>query len=118
VLVECFSFEKPLDYELAKPGIFQSRIGRIGEKITQAQTLAEAITRNPMGTNFDFSWADSIEWRLATPSVEFAWKLSDDQFDAMGVPRVLQISELSSYLLDGTNPIAPFCPVLHALRDA
>ena len=118
VLVECFSFEKPLDYELAKPGIFQSRIGRIGEKITQAQTLAEAITCSPKGTNFDFSWANSIEWRLATPSVEFAWELSEDHFDALGVPRVLQISELSRYLLEGTNPIAPFLPALQALRGA
>lgn len=118
VLVECFSFEKPLDYELAKPGIFQSRIARISEKIMQARTLAEAIARTPKGTNFDFSWAEAIEWRLATPSVEFAWELGDNQFDAVGVPRVLQISELSCYLLDGTNPIAPFIPALRALRDA
>ncbi|MBX9858306.1 MAG: hypothetical protein K2Y20_01790 [Sphingomonas sp.] len=118
MLIECFSFEKPLDYEPAKPGIFQSRIARISEKITQARTLAEAIKRTPKGANFDVSWAKAIEWRLATPSVEFAWELGDDQFDALGVPQVLQISELARCLLDGTNSIAPFCPALQVLRCA
>jgi hypothetical protein len=31
VLVECFSFERPVDYELAKPGVFEARFARVGD---------------------------------------------------------------------------------------
>lgn len=108
ILVECFSFEKPVDYELAKPGIFAKRIERVAAKVEQARSLAEVVAASPKGTNFDFSWAVAIDWRLATPSVEFAWKLDKKLFDADGVPRVLQLSELSRFLTDERHPAESF----------
>jgi len=108
VLIECFSFEKPVDYELAKPGIFEARIERIAEKIEQAHSLATKLAVHPTGKNFDFSWAKALDWRLAVPSVEFAWEINADHFDADGVPRVLQLSELRRFLAEDVNPAEPF----------
>ena len=112
VLVECFSFERPVDYELAKPGVFQARIARMSEKVEQARTLADAVEKSRSGANFDFSWARTVDWRLATPSVEFAWEFSEDLFDEQGVPRILQLSELSAFLANGHHPGEPLQPVL------
>lgn len=106
VLVECFSFERPVDYELAKPGVFEARKERLSEKIEQAKSLCAAVRADPIGRNFDFSWATEVDWRLASPFVEFAWKLSDDFFDDAGVARILDVDELLNLLKDGIAPAA------------
>jgi hypothetical protein len=106
VLVECFSFELPLDYELAKPGVFEIRKARLSKKIQQAKSLCEIVRAKPVGRNFDFSWATSVEWRLVSPFVEFVWDVSDDFFDEAGVARILSVDELLNLLKDGVPPAA------------
>ena len=32
-----------------------------------ARTLAERVSSEPKGTNFDVTWAKSIEWRVVSP---------------------------------------------------
>ena len=84
LLIECFSYELPLDYEVGKPRIFEKRKEFILKKLDQAQTLAERIEKEPKGTNFDVSWAKAIDWRVASPFVEFAWHLNEPLFDEAG----------------------------------
>ena len=57
LLIECFSYELPLDYEIGKPSVFEKRKAFILEKLDQARTLAERIAKEPKGVNFDVSWA-------------------------------------------------------------
>src|SRR5262249_12066552 len=117
VLIECFSYELPLDYERGKPSVFEKRKWFIQEKLKQAQTLAERIEVEPIGTNLDVSWAKEVEWRVVSPFVEFAWHLGEPLFDEEGVARVLQVRELIDYVTDGSVPAKSCVPLLKMLRD-
>ncbi len=81
VLIECFSYELPLDFEIGKPSVFDKRKEFILEKVDQAQTLVERVAKEPKGKNFDVSWAKSIEWRVVSPFVEFAWQIDEPLYD-------------------------------------
>jgi hypothetical protein len=116
-LIECFSYELPLDYEVGKPSIFAKRREFILEKLDQAQTLADRIAKEPKGTNFDVSWAKAIDWRVVSPFVEFAWHFDEPLFDDEGLPRVLQVRERLDYLTDGDVPAKCYVPMLKKLRD-
>lgn len=105
ILVECFAYDLPLDYEIGKPSVFDVRKGFILDKTTQNESLAARIVAAPKGTNFDFSWAKTVEWRVVSPFVEFAWEIGEPLIDIDGVPRVMQVSELLDYLANGKNPI-------------
>jgi hypothetical protein len=117
VLIECFSYELPLDYEIGKPSIFERRKVFILEKLDQARTLAERVANEPKGTNFDVSWAKTIDWRVISPFVEFAWHLDEPLFDETGLPRVLQVSELLDNLTEGATPAKSYLPLLEKFRE-
>jgi hypothetical protein len=117
VLIECFSYELPLDFEVGKPSVFDMRKDFILEKVNQARTLAERIASEPKGTNFDVTWAKSIEWRVVSPFVEFAWRIDEPLYDEAGLPRVLQVQELLSHLKDGIAPTESFVPLIKEMRD-
>ena len=116
LLIECFSYELPLDYEVGKPSVFEKRKEFILKKLEQAQTLAERVAKEPKGTNFDASWAKEIDWRVVSPFVEFAWHINDSLFDEDGLPRVLQVSELLDNLTNGAVPAKSYVPMLKRLR--
>ncbi len=116
ILIECFSYELPLDYEIGKPSIFERRKKFIADKIEQARTLAERISQNPKGTNFDVSWAKEIDWRVVSPFVEFAWGLNEPFFDEPGLPRVMQIEELLNNISDGKMPAKSCLEMLKTMR--
>jgi hypothetical protein len=118
VLVECFSHERPLDFELSRPGVFEGRQRRLADKTEQARSLYEAILNGPTGRNFDFSWASSVDWRLASPFVEFAWSLEMHQFDEEGVARILQVGELLDYLTEGERPGGELAGLVRRARAA
>jgi hypothetical protein len=117
-LIECFSYELPVDYEVGKPSVFEKRKRFIVDKLDQARTLAERIAEEPKGANFDVSWAKAIDWRVISPFVEFAWHLSEPFFDEEGLPRVLQVGELIAYLTEGDVPAKSYLPMLKRLRDS
>lgn len=117
ILVECFSYEIPLDYERGKPSVFENRKGYIADKLEQARTLAERIKAQPKGTNFDVSWASSIDWRVVSPFVEFAWSLKEPLFDEAGAARLLQAKELIDFLTAGDPPAASFAGLIREMRD-
>jgi hypothetical protein len=116
VLVECVSYELPIDYDIGKPSVFEKRKEFILKKIEQAKTLADRITEQPKGTNFDFSWAKSIDWRVVSPFVEFAWHVNEPLIDERGLPRVLQIGELLENLTNDTLPAESLVPYVKGLR--
>ena len=63
------------------------------------------------------SWAETIDWRVVSPFVEFAWHLGEPLFDEEGLPRLLQVRELINYLTDGDVPAKSYLPMLKKLRD-
>ena len=117
ILIECFSYELPLDYEVGKPSVFDKRKDFILKKLEQAKTLFERIAKEPRGTNFDVSWAKEIDWRVVSPFVEFAWHISEPLVDKDGLPRVLQVRELLDNLTGGTVPANSLVPVLKRLQS-
>jgi hypothetical protein len=117
VLIECFSYEMPLDYEVGKPSVFDRRRDFILEKVNQARTLAERVSSEPKGTNFDVTWAKSIEWRVVSPFVEFAWLIDEPLYDEAGLPRVLQVHELLGHLTDGKVPTESLVPLIKKMRN-
>jgi len=117
LVIECFSYELPLDYEIGKPSVFEKRKAFILQKLDQAQTLAERIAREPKGTNFDVSWAKAVDWRVVSPFVEFAWHLNEPLFDEEGLSRLLQARELIAYLTEGNIPAKSYVPIIRQLRD-
>lgn len=116
LLLECFSYELPLDFEVGKPSVFEKRKEFILQKLEQARTLAERVAKEPKGTNFDVSWAKQIDWRVVSPFVEFAWHIDEPFFDEEGLPRILQVGELLDYLTDGTVPAKSYVPMIKKLR--
>ncbi|MET4274821.1 MULTISPECIES: hypothetical protein [unclassified Bradyrhizobium] len=78
--------------------------------------MAERVAKEPKGTNFDVSWAKSIEWRVVSPFVEFAWKINEPLYDDDGVPRVLQVQELLDHLTEGRVPTKRLVPLIKDLR--
>lgn len=117
LLIECFSYELPLDYELGKPSVFDKRKEFVLEKLDQAQALAKRIKNEPTGMNFDVSWAKEIDWRVVSPFVEFAWHLEEPLIDQAGLPRLLQVRELIDNLSSGVMPAERHVAMLKKLRD-
>jgi hypothetical protein len=116
VLIECFSYELPLDFEVGKPSVYNKRKDFILEKVDQARTLAERVAKEPKGTNFDVTWAKSIEWRVVSPFVEFAWQIDEPLYDEAGLPRVLQVQELLGNLTDEKVPTKTLVPLIKEMR--
>jgi hypothetical protein len=107
----------PLDYDVGKPSVFDKRKEFILEKVDQARSLAERVINEPKGTNFDVTWAKSIEWRVVSPFVEFAWRIDEPLYDDAGLPRVLQVQELLGHLEDQAVPTASLVPMIKAMRN-
>lgn len=116
ILIECFSYERPLDYEIGKPSVFDKRKTFILEKVEQARTLAQRVIEEPKGTNFDVSWAKSIEWRVVSPFVEFLTQIDEPLYDDAGLPRVLQVRELLDHLTDNVVPTKSLVPLIKEMR--
>ncbi len=116
ILIECVSYELPIDYDVGKPSVFENRKKFIQQKIDQARTLAERVRDEPKGTNFDVAWAKSVDWRVVSPFVEFAWHVNDPLIDQEGLPRTLQIGELLENLTKGTLPAESLVPLVKKLR--
>ena len=116
IVIECFSYELPLDYEVGKPSVFEKRKRFIAKKIEQAETLARRILAQPKGLNFDVSWAKEIDWRVVSPFVEFAWGIDEPFFDESGLPRILQIDELLENMTTGAIPAESSLPTLKKMR--
>jgi len=97
-LFECVSIERPLDYEIGKPRTMAIRQGRLSEKLTQAKSLHEFLSRNPKGRNYDFSEVQEFVWIVVSPFVEWIWDWSSDLWLDSKTPRILAPNEVLSLL--------------------
>lgn len=118
VILECFSYEMPVDAEIAKPGIFELRKAKLEDKLKQAITLSNRLVECRTGDNFDFSWAEVVDWRLVSPFIEFNWALDEPNFDAEGTPRILALDEVSDFLKGSAVPDSNGQRIIRAARNS
>jgi hypothetical protein len=90
---ECVSVERPLDYEIGRPGTFEHRRDRLDEKVEQVLALSEFLQANRRGTNYDFTDVQRIVPLVVSPFVEWLWDRSARLWLSDGTPRILSANE-------------------------
>ena len=98
VLLECRSIERPLDFEIGRPRTLQRRQEFLQEKVNQVMTLEDFIRLQPIGRNYDFSWARRLEAFVVSPFVEWIWDYSSRLWYDDRTPRILQADEAIALL--------------------
>jgi hypothetical protein len=98
ILLECRSIERPLDFEIGRPRTLQRRQEVLDEKVYQVLTLRDFIRSQPVGRNYDFSWARTLEAFVVSPFVEWIWDCSPRLWRDDKTPRILQTDEAISLL--------------------
>jgi hypothetical protein len=111
-LFECFSAERPMDFELSKPSvlldsektkqgktkIIPGRNTRLGEKLVQAETLRNFFLTHISGRNYDFSDVKRIEHFVVSPFVEWIWSKDSRFWFTADLPRIISPSEVHAIL--------------------
>lgn len=96
ILCDCRSIERPLDLFLGKPSTQQYRTELLQKKNDQVNSIGAFVKNNPVGTNYDFSWAKSIVSVGVLPDTEWIW--SEDQEYWVDIhreiPIILSVEEL------------------------
>jgi len=98
ILFECLSKEKPLDFEISRPITMRRRKVALYCKFKQALSLREFIVRNPVGKNYDFSWATQIEFFVVSPFTEWVWSRSPRFWYDEATPRIMSADSALSLL--------------------
>lgn len=93
IVFECVSMERPLDYEIGKPKTMEKRRIELDKKLNQAKTMSEFLINNPVGRNYDFSRAVSIEHYVVSPLTEWIPSFDERYWDTAGRPRILSADE-------------------------
>jgi hypothetical protein len=97
-LFECRTIERPLDFEIGRISTLTRRQQFLDQKIDQALSLREFVLKNPVGRNYDFRWAKSVEVFVVSPFVEWIWDLGERLWRDATTPRILQADEAIAYL--------------------
>jgi hypothetical protein len=97
-LCECRAMETPLDLEISRPKSVTSRIEDLDAKVSQARSLAALIVADPIGKNFDYSWARRVVPIVISPFVEWIWASSSDLWIDEKTPRILTPSEAIKFM--------------------
>ncbi|MDF1803366.1 hypothetical protein [Thalassovita sp.] len=114
-LFECFSAERPLDFELSKPSVLYDtqktkegktkivpgRNSRLAEKLDQVETLKNFFSSHPVGRNYDFSTVRRIEHFVVSPFVEWIWGKEERLWFEPSIPRIINPSEIHLVLDQG-----------------
>ena len=95
---ECVSVERPLDYEIGNPQTIKSRCERLDKKVDQALSLAEYLSENRKGTNYDFSNATDVKPLVVSPFEEWIWDRSSRLWVDDATPRILSANEALDFL--------------------
>lgn len=112
LLFECFSAERPMDFELGKPSVLNGpkdgekqqgkanpgRNSSLQAKLDQAQTARDFFLTNKVGRNYDFSGVAKIEHFVVSPFVEWIWGDDDALWFDSRTPRIICPSEMQSIL--------------------
>jgi hypothetical protein len=97
-IFECFSSERPLDYEIGCPKTLSRRQQLLEEKIDQVLSLAVFLKANPTGTNYDFKSVQAYVPLVVSPFEEWMWDRSERLWLSDGIPRILSASEALAML--------------------
>jgi hypothetical protein len=100
-IVEAYSMERPLDFEIGKKEVIDRRNVQFASKLAQASSVRVLLETNPVGANYDISWAKRIEHCVASPFVEWIWSKSPDLWIDDQLPRILSVSELLGLVAPG-----------------
>lgn len=101
-LMECRAIERPLDFELSKPNVMAWRQEQLTQKLEQVETLREFLIANPVGRNYDVSWASDITHFVVGPFEEFIW--TREQRYWMGeTPRIQSADAMLALLIDARD---------------
>jgi hypothetical protein len=90
---ECVSVERPLDYEIGNPQTIKSRCERLDKKVDQTLSLAEFLSENRKGANYDFSNVTHITPLVVSPFEEWIWDRSSRLWLDEATPRILSANE-------------------------
>lgn len=96
VLCDCRSIERPLDLFLGKPSAQQHRTDLLQKKNDQVNSIKQYVMNKPVGTNYDFSWAEEIMSVGVLPDTEWIWSEEKDYWVDIGreIPVILSVEEL------------------------
>ncbi|CAH1590498.1 conserved hypothetical protein [Vibrio owensii] len=98
-LFECKCFERPLDFDIGEPRTINHRIQELDKKLDQADTLRDFIIKNPIGNNYDFSWAKEVHSYVVSSYTEWIWSHDQRLWNScQNVPRILSAYEVISLL--------------------
>jgi Holliday junction resolvase-like predicted endonuclease len=97
-IIEAHSMERPLTFEISKPGVTEQRNRRFAEKLDQAASIRKAIERVPIGANYDFRWATRVEHCVVSPFVEWIPSKDSQLWLTKDLPRILYVGELLEVL--------------------
>jgi hypothetical protein len=71
ILCDCRSIERPLDWVIGKPSTIDHRNSLINKKVHQVLSLRSFVDENPVGRNYDYSWADEVYSIGVLPDIEW-----------------------------------------------
>lgn len=100
IVADCLSIWRPLDFDISRPKTMSARQRDLEKKVEQAKSCSVRLTEAPIGRNFNFSRADSIEYVVVTPFVEWVWDRSPDLWVTEDTPRIMRVNEMIAWATD------------------
>lgn len=97
-LCECRAMERPLDFEIGRLKTIELRNLEFSKKVNQAASLEEFVRVHPLGSNYDFTWADRIVSIVVSPFIEWIWSREPSLWLTDSVPRILSAREAIDYI--------------------
>lgn len=94
VIIECVSYERPLDFEYGNKEKIGKRQKWLESKLEQARTAKVFLERNAVGKNYNYGCAKRFEYLVASPFVEWVWSLSPEYWVNGEIPRILSPFEV------------------------
>lgn len=98
-LFECRAFERPLNFGIGNISTISARCADLANKLEQVSTLADFISLNKIGSNYDLEWVENIYSAVVSPYTEWIW--STDSFlwtENKKYPRIMSAVEAIEYL--------------------
>lgn len=100
VLIDCRSMETPIRHDIGYPDSLERRNREVIKKNDQVISIAEFVRKNPKGSNYDFSWAETIISFAVTVDVE--WIPTEDPTfwldEDKNIPIVMSVEECFTFL--------------------
>jgi hypothetical protein len=94
IVADCLSIWRPLDFDISRPKTMIARQRDLEKKVAQAKSCAVRIRESPVGRNFDFSRAKSVDYVVVTPFVEWVWDRSAELWLDEDTPRIMRVNEM------------------------